>query len=85
MDMYYLVARDGRIRPWVERHNMGLFDVRTTLRAFRSAGLNVHRIPSRFSTDRGLYLASKRPTKRLPTSRPSGARKPLSRRARRCQ
>jgi SAM-dependent methyltransferase len=59
MDMHYVVAADGRVRHWVERHDMGLFSVRTMLRAFRSAGLTARRLPSRFSTHRGLYVAVK--------------------------
>jgi ubiquinone/menaquinone biosynthesis C-methylase UbiE len=77
MDMYYLVGQDGQVRPWVERHDMGLFDVRTMLRAFRSAGLKARRVPSRFSTHRGLYVATK-PSVAPPSPRhPGKARKPV--------
>jgi ubiquinone/menaquinone biosynthesis C-methylase UbiE len=66
MDMHYLVAADGGVRHWVERHDMGLFSVRTMLRAFRSAGLKARHLPSRFSTHRGLYVAVKEATTRTP-------------------
>jgi ubiquinone/menaquinone biosynthesis C-methylase UbiE len=62
MEMHYLVAEDGHVRQWVERHNMGLFDVRTMLRAFRSAGLGARHLSSRFTTHRGLYVAVKEST-----------------------
>jgi ubiquinone/menaquinone biosynthesis C-methylase UbiE len=80
MDMHYLVGRDGRIRSWVERHNMCLFGARTMRSAFRSAGLDARRIPSKFTTHRGLYLATKPPTKRPPVHGSRGTRNPHPRR-----
>jgi SAM-dependent methyltransferase len=75
MDMHYLVATDGRVRHWVERHDMGLFSVRTMLRAFRSAGLTARHLPSRFSTHRGLYVAVKDAATRTPRARRRQLRK----------
>ena len=71
MDMHYLVADRGRVRHWVERHDLALFDVRTQLAAYRSAGFTVRHMPSRFTTRRGLYVAirsesSRRRRPRLP-------------------
>jgi SAM-dependent methyltransferase len=76
MDMHYLVGVDGRVRHWVERHDMALFDVRTMLRAFRAAGLNARRIPSRFSTRRGLYVAVKEASVRAGEPRTHPSRRP---------
>ena len=75
MDMHYLVAADGKVRHWVERHDLGLFSVRTMLRAFRSAGLTARHLPSRFSTHRGLYVAVKEPATRTATPRSRARRK----------
>ena len=57
MDMHYLMPEGGRIRHWVERHDMTLFDVPTQLRAYRSVGFKVCHLPSRFTTTRGLFVA----------------------------
>ncbi|MFY9716782.1 MAG: class I SAM-dependent methyltransferase [Thermoplasmata archaeon] len=61
MEMHYLVASRGHLRHWRERHDMGLFSVAATTRAFRAAGMQVQLIPSGFyakpRTDRGLYVA----------------------------
>jgi SAM-dependent methyltransferase len=59
MDMHYLLAKRGRVRHWVDRHDMGLFPVRTMLVAFRAAGLTVRRVRSGFRPERGLYVAVK--------------------------
>ena len=59
MAMHYLAGRDGRIHYWVERHDMGLFDTRTMMEAFRWAGLRPRRIASGFTTRRGLYVGVK--------------------------
>lgn len=58
MDMHYLVADNGKVRYWVERHDLALFDVPTQLEAFRAAGLGVRHIPSRFTMPRGLYVGT---------------------------
>jgi len=57
MEMHHLVPAGRRVRHWVERHEMMLFDVPTQLAAYRAAGLRVRRIRSGFHPDRGLYLA----------------------------
>jgi ubiquinone/menaquinone biosynthesis C-methylase UbiE len=78
MDMHYLVADRGEVHHWVERHDLGLFDVRTQLAAYRSAGLEIRHLPSHFSTSRGLYVAVKPKSSR---TRRSGhaTRRPRSR------
>ncbi|HYA57715.1 MAG TPA: class I SAM-dependent methyltransferase [Thermoplasmata archaeon] len=82
MDMHYVVGDRGRVRYWVERHEMGLFSRATMRAAFHDAGFDVRLLPSGFSTRRGLYVAVKRRSRetvaprRGPTagrrSRPSG-------------
>ena len=77
MTMHYFVGIDGRVRHWVERHNMGPFDTPTTLRAFRRAGLRPRRIASRFTTHRGLYVGIRpreRDRGRAARGRPAPAR-----------
>ena len=69
MDMHYLVAEGAKVRHWVERHDLGLFSVKTMLRAFRSAGLKARHVPSRFSTHRGLYVAVQEAAPRTPRPR----------------
>jgi SAM-dependent methyltransferase len=59
MDMHYLVGGRRGVRHWVERHEMGLFSRATMRAAFTAAGLRVRYVPSRFSTRRGLYIATK--------------------------
>jgi ubiquinone/menaquinone biosynthesis C-methylase UbiE len=59
MDMHYLVAERGRVRHWVERHDLALFDVPTQLAAYREVDLKVRHLRSRFTTTRGLYVAVK--------------------------
>jgi SAM-dependent methyltransferase len=56
MDMHYVVGDRGRVRHWVERHEMGLFSSAEMRRAFTQAGLRVRQLPSGFSTHRGLYV-----------------------------
>ena len=73
MDMHYLVADGGKIRHWVERHALMLFDVPTQLAAFRAAGLRVRRLPSRFTSERGIYVAVR--------PEPADGRRPDRRRA----
>lgn len=75
MDMHYLVAERRRVHHWVERHDMRLFDRAAMARAFRAAGLSVRRIPSRFSTQRGLYVGTRPEIPASPESR-AGPRGP---------
>ncbi len=56
MDMHYLVPVHGKIRYWVERHELTMFEASAYRAAFRAAGLRVRRVPSRFTSERGLYL-----------------------------
>jgi len=73
MTMHYLAAERGRIRYWVERHEMTLFDRKEMAEAFRAAGLTVRRVPSRFGygTDRGLYVGTAKGNGRRTPENPS--------------
>ncbi len=66
MDLHYLVGADGRVAHFEERHDLGLFDVPTMRRAFRSAGLRPIYLRPGDDWGRGLWIG--RP------SRPGGAR-----------
>ncbi len=79
---HYLVGRQGRVRHVVERHDLGLFDRRTMLSAFRAAGLRPSYRARGLSAGRGLYVAvrpaaSARRAGRRPTAgrsrRPAGS------------
>ncbi len=85
MDMHYLALDRGRIRHWVERHELVLFTDSTMRDAFLRAGLRVRRVRSRFASERGLYVgvrpsarprvsarAFRRSATRRRRSRPSG-------------
>ena len=79
MDMHYLVADGAQVHHWVERHDMGLFDPRTMLDAFRRAGLSARRVRSPFRPDRGLYLGIRpRGRARRTEARTRGNRRRLS-------
>ncbi len=56
LELHYLAGIDGAVHSWTERHDLALFDDRTVRRAFVAAGLRVRRIPSHFTTRRGLYV-----------------------------
>ncbi len=57
LDMHHLAGSARGIRYWIERHDMGLFEVRTYLDALRAAGLRPRYVKSGFRKDRGLFLA----------------------------
>lgn len=58
MDMHHLVATPQGIRHWVEHHDMGMFEVRTYLAAFREAGFRARFLKNGLMKDRGLYVAT---------------------------
>ncbi len=74
LDMHHLAATDGRVRRWVERHDMALFNAQTIRQAFRTAGFAVPRVKSGFSTQRGLYLGIRKGVG-APASPPRGDRR----------
>jgi ubiquinone/menaquinone biosynthesis C-methylase UbiE len=57
LDMHHLVGTARGVRHWVERHDLGMFDRRTYLAAFRAAGFRARYLSDGFMKDRGLYVA----------------------------
>lgn len=73
MEFVYLVGRDGRIRRFEERHELGLFSDRTVASAFRAAGLAPRKVRTGPFAGRGLWVGVKGPSARRPAGRgPSG-------------
>jgi ubiquinone/menaquinone biosynthesis C-methylase UbiE len=58
MDMHHLVGTPNGVRHWVEHHNLGMFEVRTYLAAFRAAGFRPRFLRDGFTNRRGLYVAT---------------------------
>ncbi len=75
MDMHYLVPVVGKVRHWVERHELTMFDGAAYRAAFRGAGLRVRRVPSGFSSERGLYVGVAPAAPRRSRMRRSGRRR----------
>jgi hypothetical protein len=57
LNMHHLVGTPQGVRHWVEHHDMGMFEVRTYLAAFRAAGFRVRFVKNGFMEGRGLYVA----------------------------
>ncbi len=83
MDMHYLVASPRGVLHWVERHDMGLFPVATSLAAFRAAGLRPRYLRNGFMRGRGLFVAVRPGAPSEPRPRPRVTRGSSSRRPRR--
>ncbi len=60
MDMHYLIAeKDTPVRHVVDRHEMGLFDTKTTLQYMKEAGLNAMYLKNGLMKERGLFVGVK--------------------------
>ena len=60
MDMHYLIAeRDKGVRHYVDRHELGLFEVDETLRIMEESGLESQFISEALMPGRGLYVGIK--------------------------
>lgn len=60
IDMHYLVAeKDGRVKHFVDRHELGLFEVDKTIKFLRDAGLQSRFLKNGLLKDRGLYVGIK--------------------------
>lgn len=60
MDMEFLVAeRNGKVRHFVERHELGLFEPKLVLKIMREVGLRAEYMKEGLIQDRGLYVATK--------------------------
>jgi len=61
MDMHYLIAeRDKGVKHYVDRHELGLFEVDETLRIMEEAGLESRFMDEGLMPGRGLYIGIKR-------------------------
>jgi ubiquinone/menaquinone biosynthesis C-methylase UbiE len=60
MDMHYLIAeRDKGVRHYVDRHELGLFEVDETLKIMRYSGFESQFISDSSMPSRGLYVGIK--------------------------
>lgn len=60
LDMHYLVAEKGKdVRHYVDRHELGLFGIKDTLKIMRDAGLKSVFLKNGLMKDRGLYVGAK--------------------------
>ncbi len=61
MDMHYLIAeRNGRVRHWVDRHELAMFSEREFLDAMHAVGLRAKFSKKGLMKNRGLYLGVKK-------------------------
>ena len=60
MDMHYLIAeKDGCVKHFVDRHELGLFEVSKTIKFMKDAGLQSRFLKNGLLKDRGLYVGIK--------------------------
>jgi len=60
-DDHYLIAEENKdIKYMVDRHEMGLFEKKNTLRAMRDAGLRAIFLKNGLRTNRGAYVGIKK-------------------------
>ena len=61
MDMHHLIAkRGGRVRHFVDRHELGMFEPRKMLEFMKEAGLRAKFARNGLMKDRGLYIGVKK-------------------------
>jgi SAM-dependent methyltransferase len=60
LDMHYLVAERGeRVKHFIDRHELGLFDVDKTLDIMNAVGFEAWYLPDGLMERRGLYIGKK--------------------------
>jgi ubiquinone/menaquinone biosynthesis C-methylase UbiE len=60
MDMHYLIAeRNKEVKHFVDRHELGLFEIDKTLQFMKQAGLKTKYLKSGLMKDRGLFIGVK--------------------------
>ena len=60
MDMHYLIAERGkRVKHFVDRHELGLFEIDRTLEIMKAAGFDAWYLPDGLIVNRGLYIGKK--------------------------
>ena len=61
LDMHYLIAeQDKYVKHFVDRHELGLFEVDMTLKLFNSAGFKAEFLKKGLMKDRGLFIGVKK-------------------------
>lgn len=61
LDMYFLVAEKGEdVKHYVDRHELGLFDISQTLKFMKEAGLDAKFLKNGLMKDRGLFAGVKK-------------------------
>lgn len=79
MEMHHLVGTPQGVRHWVERHDLGMFPVRTYLAAFRAAGFRARFLRDGLIKGRGLYVAVLPGVPKRPRARARPRRRPAIR------
>ena len=60
LDMHYLVAEKNKdVRHFVDRHELGLFDIKKTLKIMKEAGFEAKFLRNGLMKDRGIYIGIK--------------------------
>ena len=60
LDMHYLVAERGeKVKHYVDRHELGLFEIDETLEIMKAVGFNAWYLPDGLMENRGLYIGRK--------------------------
>lgn len=60
MDMHYLIAeRNKEVKHFVDRHELGLFEINKTLQFMKQAGLKAKFLKNGLMKDRGLFIGVK--------------------------
>ena len=59
--MHYLVAEKNKnVKHFVDRHEVGLFEIGKTLRLMKEAGFKAKFLKSGLMKDRGIYIGIKK-------------------------
>ena len=60
MDMHYLIAeKDKGVKRFVDRHELGLFEIDETLKIMRAAGLQSKFLKRGLMRGRGMFVGTK--------------------------
>lgn len=61
IDMHYLIAEKKKeVRHFVDRHELGLFEIKDTLKVMKEAGFKAKFLKNGLMKDRGIYLGIKK-------------------------
>ena len=60
MEMHYLIAaKNEDVKYYIDRHELGLFEIETFLEIMSEAGLKAEFLKNGLMKDRGLYIGTK--------------------------